>query len=83
MKIGSPVFNVYVVFEVVDYEGEFIRGIYVSSKQADLRRKELKKELFDLWGDENINGLEIKKMRVGVPLENDHPYTMSSGELHI
>jgi hypothetical protein len=72
-----------VVFECVPYEGDFIRGIYVSSKEAELRKKELKTELVNMWGDETINELEIKEIKVGVPLENDHPYTLSNDALHI
>mgnify|MGYP001165108791 FL=1 len=75
--------KVFVVVEIVPYEGEFMRGIYVTGKEAKQRRDELKTELFDLWGDETINGLEIREIEVGVPLENDHPYTLSSGTLHI
>tara|TARA_B100000949_G_scaffold45372_3_gene39133 strand:- start:3202 stop:3429 length:228 start_codon:yes stop_codon:yes gene_type:complete len=68
--------KVYIV-----YEGEYIRGIYEAEYYAELRIEELKKELFErrskfgftLWGNEDISGLKIRVMEVGVPLESYPP----------
>jgi hypothetical protein len=83
MKFGSPNIKVHVVFECIPYEGDYMRGIYMSSKEAELRKKEVEKELFDMWGPADGLMVEIKEIKVGVPLENDHPFTLSSGTLHI
>ncbi len=33
--------NVFAVFEVVPYEGEYIRGVYLTSEEAESRKKRL------------------------------------------
>ena len=55
--------TVFVVFECVDYEGEYIRGIYASSEEAESRKKYL---------DDNENfkvDYEVRELAVGVDMD--------------
>ena len=61
--------RVFVVFQVVPYEGEYIRGIYVQRENAELRVEGLVDEAH-LWGDwDSDESWEIRETEVGVPLE--------------
>ena len=54
--------NVFAVLECVDYEGEYIRGIYASSEEAELRKKYLEdNETFKV-------DYEIRELAVGVDI---------------
>ena len=55
--------NVYAVLECVDYEGEYIRGIYLTSEEAESRKKYL---------DDNENfkvDYEVRELSVGVDMD--------------
>ena len=55
--------NVYVVLECVDYEGEYIRGIYASSKEAEFRKKHLEdNEKFKV-------DYEVREMALGMDVD--------------
>jgi hypothetical protein len=56
--------KVFVVFECVPYEGEYVRGIYLSSEDAEVRKKYL---------DDNCYfkvDYEVRELGVGVDLES-------------
>ena len=55
--------NVFIVLECVDYEGEYIRGIYASSEEAESRKKYL---------DDNENfkvDYEVREMALGMDVD--------------
>ena len=55
--------NVYAVLECVDYEGEYIRGIYASSEEAESRKKYL---------DDNENfkvDYEVREIALGMDVD--------------
>ena len=56
--------KVFVVFEVVSYEGDFVRGIYLSRQEALVRAKRLSDE-----GVDPDAYIEVKVLAVGVDLE--------------
>ena len=56
--------TVFIVFECVDFEGEFMRGIYLSREEAEVRAKHLNTD--DLDPDITI---EIRELAVGVDLD--------------
>ena len=56
--------KVFVVFEVVSYEGDFVRGIYLSRQEALVRAKRLSDE-----GVDPDTYIEVKELAVGVDLE--------------
>ena len=54
---------VFVVFECVDYEGEYVRGVYLSREEAESRKKYL---------DDNENfkvDFEVRELSVGVDMD--------------
>jgi hypothetical protein len=57
--------EVFVVVEVVDYEGEYIRGIYLSREEAESRKKNLM-ESSNFPGEEEY---EIRELSVGVDID--------------
>ena len=57
--------KVYVVFERVAYEGEYIRGIYLSREEAEVRKKHLEERSH--FPDVEI--YEVGEWSVGVPLD--------------
>jgi len=56
--------RVFVVFEVISYEGEIMRGIYLSREEAEVRATHLNTD--DLDPDITI---EIRELAVGVDLD--------------
>ena len=58
--------KVYVVFECVGYEGDIVRGIYLTSEETRPRIEELVAEAH-LWGDWDVD-FETREIEVGVPL---------------
>ncbi len=55
--------NVFVVLECVDYEGEYIRGIYASSEEAESRKKYLE-------DNENFKvDYEVREMTLGMDVD--------------
>ena len=55
--------KVFVVFECVDYEGEYVRGVYLTSEEAGLRKKHL---------DDNENfkvDYEVREMALGMDVD--------------
>jgi hypothetical protein len=55
--------NVFVVLECVDYEGEYIRGIYASSEEAESRKKYLE-------DNENFKvDYEVREMALGMDVD--------------
>ena len=59
--------KVFVVFECIPYEGEYIRGIYMSSMEAEMRIEVLNDEAH-LWGSWD-GEFESRELGVGVPLD--------------
>ena len=57
--------KVFVVFERVPYEGEYIRGIYLTSEEAESRKKHLEERSH--FPDVEI--YEVDELSVGVPLD--------------
>jgi hypothetical protein len=58
--------KVFMVFEVVPYEGDYLRGVYMSSDEAGLRIEELDDESH-LWGSWDVE-FESREVEVGVSL---------------
>ena len=56
--------KVFVVFEVIAYEGEYIRGIYLSREEAVIREKFLNKDV----DGSDYEYIEVRELEVGVPL---------------
>ena len=55
--------NVFAVLECVDYEGEYIRGIYASNKEAESRKKYLEdNEKFKV-------DYEVREMALGMDVD--------------
>jgi hypothetical protein len=55
--------NVFVVFECVPYEGEWVRGIYLTSEDAEVRKKYL---------DDTCHfkvDYEVRELGIGIDLE--------------
>jgi len=57
--------KVFVVFEVVDYEGEYIRGIYLSREEAESR----KKNLGESSNFPDVEEYEVRELSVGVDMD--------------
>ena len=58
--------KVFVVFECVGYEGDIVRGIYLTSEEARSRTEVLVAEAH-LWSDWDVE-FETREIEVGVPL---------------
>ena len=55
--------KVFAVFECVDYEGEYLRGVYLSGEEAESRKKYL---------DDNEKfkvDYEVRELSVGVDVD--------------
>jgi len=59
--------KVFAVLEVVPYEGEYIRGVYESSEEAEMRIEVLDDESH-LWGSWDVE-FKSRELEVGVPLD--------------
>ena len=57
--------EVFVVVEVVDYEGEYIRGIYLSKEEAESR----KKNLGESSNFPDVEEYEVRELSVGVDMD--------------
>ena len=57
--------KVFVVFEVIAYEGEFIRGIYLSREEAVVREKFLNKDV----DGSDYEYIEVRELEVGVDMD--------------
>jgi hypothetical protein len=57
--------KVFVVFERVAYEGEYIRGIYLSREEAEVRKKHLEERSH--FPDVEI--YEVEELPVGVDMD--------------
>ena len=57
--------KVFVVFEVVDYEGEYIRGIYLSREEAESR----KEHLGESSNFPDVEEYEVRELSVGVDMD--------------
>tara|TARA_B110001454_G_scaffold172337_1_gene163341 strand:- start:195 stop:377 length:183 start_codon:yes stop_codon:yes gene_type:complete len=56
--------TVFIVFECVDFEGEFMRGIYLSREEAQVRAKRLNSENMD-----PDTAIKVRELEVGVDLD--------------
>jgi hypothetical protein len=57
--------KVFVVFEVIAYEGEYIRGIYLSREEAVVREKFLNKDV----DGSDYEYIEVRELEVGVDMD--------------
>ena len=57
--------KVFAVFECVDYEGEYLRGIYLSREEAESR----KEHLGESSNFPDVEEYEVRELSVGVDVD--------------